>query len=80
PPERPSDPQSATTNRTASEFLEANPAAEALFEAVTLSVIEVSLANVAQDEGTAAADLATAWIADNRTTVDAWLDAARAAS
>ena len=62
------------------EFLEANPAAEALFEAVTLSVIEVSLANVAQDEGTAAADLATAWIADNRTTVNAWLDAARAAS
>ena len=62
------------------EFLGANPAAEALFEVVRLSVIEVSQANVAQDEGTVAADLATAWIADNRTTVDAWLDAARAAS
>ena len=62
------------------EFLEANPAAEALFEVVRLSVIEVSQANVAQDEGTVAADLATAWIADNRTTVDGWLDAARGAS
>ena len=62
------------------EFLGANPAAEALFEVVRLSVIEVSQANVAQDEGTVAADLATAWIADNRTTVDAWLGAARAAS
>ncbi len=62
------------------EFLEANPAAGALFEVVTLSVIEVSLANVAQDEGAAPAELAAEWIADNRTTVDAWLDVARAAS
>ena len=62
------------------EFLAAHPAAEALFEAVKLSVIEVSLANVAQDEGAGAADLAAGWIADNRTTVDAWLDVARAAA
>lgn len=62
------------------EFLDANPAAEALFEVVKLSVIEVSLANVAQEDGTGAADLATAWITDNRATVDAWLAAARAAA
>lgn len=61
------------------DFLAANPAAEALFEAVTLSVIEVSLANVAQGEGATPAELATEWIADNRDDVDAWLDAARAA-
>ena len=62
------------------EFLDANPAAAALLEAVTLSVIEVSLANVDQEEGAAATDLATDWIAENRTVVDAWLAAARAAA
>ncbi len=62
------------------EFLAANPAAEALLEAVKLSVIEVSLANVEQGEGAEPADLATKWIANNRATVDAWLAAARAAA
>ena len=62
------------------DFLAANPAAAALLEAVQLSVIEVSLANVEQGEGAAPADLATDWIANNRATVDAWLDAARAAA
>ena len=62
------------------EFLNANPAAEALFKAVRLSVIEVSLANVAQGEGASIEDLAATWIVDNRETVDAWLDAARAAA
>ena len=62
------------------DFLAANPAAAALLEAVKLSVIEVSLANVEQGEGAAPGDLATDWIANNRATVDAWLDAARAAA
>ena len=62
------------------DFLAANPAAAALLEAVKLSVIEVSLANVEQGEGADPGDLATDWIANNRDTVDAWLDAARAAA
>lgn len=62
------------------EFLADNPAAEELFEQVKLSVIEVSLANVEQDEGADPAQLATTWIADNRALVDGWLDAARAAA
>ncbi|MDE0499396.1 MAG: hypothetical protein OXH86_18815 [Acidimicrobiaceae bacterium] len=62
------------------DFLAANPAAEALFDAVTLSVIDVALANVDQDAGTPPRDIAIQWIANNRTTVDAWLDAARAAA
>ena len=62
------------------DFLDANPAAAKLLEVVKLSVIEVSLANVEQDEGAAPGDLATDWIVNNRDTVDAWLDAARAAA
>ncbi|WP_420609200.1 glycine betaine ABC transporter substrate-binding protein [Candidatus Poriferisodalis sp.] len=62
------------------DFLAANPAAAKLLEVVKLSVIEVSLANVEQGEGADPGDLAAAWIADNRGTVDAWLDAARAAA
>ncbi|WP_420443944.1 glycine betaine ABC transporter substrate-binding protein [Candidatus Poriferisodalis sp.] len=67
----------ATANN---DFIDANPAAKALLEAVKLSVIEVSLANVDQEAGAAPGDLATAWIAENRATVDAWLEAARAAA
>lgn len=66
-----------TANNT---FLAANPAAAELLEQVKLSVIDVSLANVEQDEGADPAELATAWIADNRDLVDGWLDAARAAA
>jgi len=62
------------------DFLAANPAAEALFAVVKLSVIDVSLANVAQGEGAEPADLAAQWIADNRELVDSWLDAAKAAA
>ncbi len=62
------------------DFLAANPAAHALLEEVQLSVIEVSLANVEQGEGASPSDLATDWIANNRATADAWLDAARAAA
>ncbi len=62
------------------DFLADNPAAEALLDAVKLSVIDVSLANVEQGEGADPADLAAAWIADNRETVDGWLEAARDAA
>ena len=47
------------------EFMDANPAAMRLFEVVKLSVIEVSLANVAQGEGEDPKDLAAAWITNN---------------
>lgn len=63
------------------DFLAANPAAEALFEAVTLSVLEVSLANVAQNTDDAdPADQALSWIEDNREKVDGWLSSARASA
>jgi len=66
-----------------SDFLAANPAAKALFAQVVLPVIDVSLANVAQDAGqNTSADiqgLAAEWITDNRALVDTWLDAALAA-
>ena len=61
------------------DFLAANPAAEELLKQIKFSVMEISLANVAQGEGADPKDLATDWIADNRDTVDGWLDAARAA-
>ena len=57
----------------------ANPAARALFEAVRLSLIDVSVANSAMGVGELASDLATQWIADNRDLVDEWIAAARAA-
>ena len=63
-----------------SDFLAANPTAKALFEAVKLSVIDVALANVAQDQGETPTDLATQWIADNRALVDEWITAAIAAA
>ena len=63
-----------------SDFLAANPAAEALFEAVKLPVIDVSLANVAMGGGRSPTDLAAQWIADNRDLVDEWITAARAAA
>ena len=63
------------------EFLEANPAARALFEAVRLTSLDVSLAHAAQRaQGAHPDDLASQWIADNRDLVDSWLAAARAAS
>ncbi len=65
------------------DFLDANPAAKALFEEVTLSVIDVSLANVQQAAGADTSDaiqgLAADWIADNRELVDGWLATAAAA-
>ena len=61
-------------------FLDANPAARALFEAVRLTVFDASLAHVTQQLGTHPDDVAAQWIADNRDLVDGWLAAARAAS
>ena len=63
------------------EFLQANPVARALFEAVELTVLEVSLAHeTASIDGIDPDELAARWIADNRDRVDAWLAAARAAA
>ena len=58
------------------DFLAANPAAQALFEAVRLSAIDVSLANAAMGKGASPTDLATQWIADNRALADEWIAAA----
>ena len=62
------------------DFLAANPAAEALFEAVKLSVIDVSLASVAQGEGADPGELAAQWIAHNRSLCDEWIRAALSAA
>jgi len=66
------------------DFLAANPAAAELFDRATMSVVDVSLANVEQAAGknTEAdiAGLAADWIADNRSAVDEWIAAAKAAA
>jgi len=69
------DIQAAANN----DFLAANPAAEELFKQIKLSVMDVSVANVAQSAGESPIDLAAEWIANNRDKVDPWLEAARAA-
>jgi glycine betaine/proline transport system substrate-binding protein len=61
------------------DFMAANPAAGQLLTDIKLSVMDVSVANVAQAAGADPKDLAADWIAGNRATVDGWLDAARAA-
>jgi glycine betaine/proline transport system substrate-binding protein len=67
----------ATAN---SEWLAANPAAEALLEQFQMDVIDVSLMNVEMADGADVEQLAADWIAENRALVDGWLDAARAAA
>jgi glycine betaine/proline transport system substrate-binding protein len=69
------DIQAAANN----DFLAANPAAEELFKQIKLSVMDVSVANVAQAAGADPKDLAAEWIAGNRDKVDPWLEAARSA-
>ena len=58
-------------------FLDANPAAERLFELVTFDVLDIALQNLRYQGGeNTEADIAThaaAWIADNRPAVDTWL-------
>lgn len=64
-------------------FAEANPTAVALFEAVELSVADISAQNLRYDAGeNTDVDVqrhAAEWIAANRPQVDEWLDAAREA-
>lgn len=66
-----------------SDFLTANPSAEALFDAAVMPLIDVALANVEQDTTDGSSEaigaIATRWIENNRDLVDGWLDAARAA-
>ena len=65
------------------EFLAANPAAEALFEQVQISVIDVALQNVLYDGGENTTEdvngHAADWIAANRDQVDEWIATAIAA-
>ena len=65
------------------DFLEANPAAKALFEAATIPVNDVSVAALEISKGADSSEaiwaLADKWIVDNRATYDGWLAAARAA-
>lgn len=77
--------ESANIQVTANkEFIDANPAAKALFEAVVLSVIDVANENVKYSNGENTEDdvkrHAAEWIAENRELVDSWLDTARAAA
>jgi glycine betaine/proline transport system substrate-binding protein len=67
----------ATAN---SEWLAANPAAEALLEQFQMDVIDVSLMNVEMADGADVEQLAADWIAENRALVDGWLEVARAAA
>ena len=66
-----------------SDWLAANPAAAELLRQAKLSVVDVSIANVEQDQGDyTEAQIAAAageWISDNRGDVDAWITAALAA-
>ena len=65
------------------DWLAANPAAAELLRQSKLSVVDVSIANVEQDQGdyteAEIAQAAAEWIADNRAGVDAWIAAALAA-
>ena len=65
-------------------WLDANPAAAELLRVAKLSVIDVSLANVQQEQGmdteAEIAQLAADWIAQNRATVDEWIASALAAA
>ncbi len=66
------------------DFLAANPAAKALFEQVTVSLDDISamtaLINQGMNSDSDIAQIAQVWIALNRTTVDGWLEEARAAA
>ena len=66
------------------DWAAANPAAATLISLVTLPIIDVSLANVAQSAGAdtneAIRGLAEERIANHRAIVDPWLEAARAAA
>ena len=61
-------------------FLEANPAARALFEQVQISLQDISEMTAMVNDGDDASDVAADWIAEHRETVDGWLQAARDAA
>lgn len=65
-------------------FLEANPAAAALFERITVPLVDISEMTLRVREGASTQDeiaaLAQEWIDENRETVDGWLQAAREAA
>jgi glycine betaine/proline transport system substrate-binding protein len=64
-----------------SAFLEDNPAVRALLENAEIPISDVYEQNAAMNAGDGDIEAqASAWIADNRETVDGWLDAARAAA
>jgi glycine betaine/proline transport system substrate-binding protein len=61
-------------------FLEANPAARALLDAVEIPIADVYAQNAEMNAGNDDIEAqASAWIAENRDLVDGWLQAARAA-
>lgn len=63
-----------------SAFLEENPAVRALLEAGEVPISDVYAQNAAMNAGDSDIEAqAAAWIAENRTLVDGWLEAARAA-
>lgn len=65
------------------EFLDENPAVRALLEEVRIPIDDIFAQNARMNEGeddpSDIAAHASEWIADNRESVDAWLDAARQA-
>ena len=66
------------------DFLADNPAAAALFEAMSIPLDDVSAQNLIMNEGEdSTGDIArhaTEWIAANRDVFDGWLETARAAA
>jgi glycine betaine/proline transport system substrate-binding protein len=66
------------------DFLNANPAAAALFEAVQIPLNDISDMTRRISEGESGDDdidaMASEWIENNRDTVDGWLEQARSAS
>lgn len=66
------------------EFLEANPAAAALFQAASINVNDISAQNKLMSEGQDSSDdidaHVDAWIAAHQAEYDSWLEAARAAA
>ncbi|WP_127144328.1 glycine betaine/L-proline ABC transporter substrate-binding protein ProX [Pelagibacterium montanilacus] len=64
-----------------SEFLDANPAARALLEEVSIPLSDIFAQNAAMNDGDDDIEAqASQWIEDNRDTVDGWLEAARSAA
>jgi len=66
------------------EFMDANPAARALFEAVTIPPEDIFAQNLEMNEGADTQedieDQAAAWIDENREQVEEWLEEARSAA